>query len=275
MKVIISHDVDHITATEHLTDTIIPKFIVRNNIEWFIGKISFNEKLKRLSNIFKNKWQNINEIIVFNQKQDVPATFFVGVDNGVGLNYSIDLAEKWIKEIIKQGVDCGVHGIKYQTSNQVQQEYDLFKQISGLDSFGIRMHYLRNDKATFEHLAKAGYIFDTTDYGIKQHYKIGEMYEFPLHIMESYELENGKKWQSQTVEQAVKSTISKIKSAEKQGVEYLTILFHDRYYDESFLSWKKWYEDIVLYCKSEGYLFVNYREAIDILTSEENKFIKN
>ncbi len=262
MKVIISHDVDHITVKEHLTDTIIPKFIVRNNIEWFSGKVSFKEKLNRFGNLFKNKWQNINEITDFNQKNDVPATFFVGVDNGVGLNYSIDLAEKWIKEIVKRGVDCGVHGIKYQTAEEVKQEYDLFKEISGLDNFGIRMHYLRNDKTTFNHLAKAGYIFDSTDYGIKRHYKIDEMYEFPLHIMEGYELENGKKWQSQTAEQAIKSTIQKIKEAEKEGIEYLTILFHDRYYDDSFVSWKKWYHEVIMYCKANGYSFVDYREAI-------------
>ena len=39
MKVIISHDIDHITAREHLTDTIIPKFIIRNKIELLTGKI--------------------------------------------------------------------------------------------------------------------------------------------------------------------------------------------------------------------------------------------
>lgn len=265
MKVIVSHDVDHITVSEHFRDAIIPKFLVRNKIELLLGRISFKEFALRIDRLFKNKWQNINEIIAFNQQHDVPATFFVGVDNGVGLNYPLPLAEKWIQRIVSEGVDCGVHGIKYQTAEEVQQEYDLFKNLSGLDDFGIRMHYLRNDQSTFEHLAKAGYLFDSTDYGIKPHYKIGAMHEFPLHIMEGYELEAGKRWQSRTVEQAIASAIQKIKAAEQAGLEYLTILFHDRYYDDSFASWKAWYQQIIDYCKQQGYTFVNYREAIQQL----------
>jgi len=265
MKVIISHDIDHITVKEHLTDAIIPKFIIRNNIELFTGKISFKEFNLRLKNIFKNKWNNILEIIDYNEKQNIPGTFFIGVNNGVGLNYNLDLSEKWIAKILERGVDCGVHGIAYDNFDQVKKEYDTFKSISGLNNFGIRMHYLRNDNKTFQNLANAGYIFDSTDYGIKKHYKIESMYEFPLHIMEGYELEAGKKWQSKSTKQAVESTIKKIKNAEKNEIEYLTILFHDRYFDDSFISWKNWYKEIIEYCKSQGFEFINYRNAISII----------
>ena len=262
MKVIISHDIDHITAREHLTDTIIPKFIIRNKIELLTGRISFKEFNLRLKNIFKNKWNNIIEMIDYNEKHDIPGTFFIGVNNGVGLNYSLDLAEKWIGKILERGVDCGVHGIAFDNFDDVKKEYDTFKQLSGLSEFGIRMHYLRNDDETFQNLANAGYIFDSTDYGIKKHYKINNMHEFPLHIMEGYELEAGKKWQSKTTKQAVESTILKIKQAEKSDIEYLTILFHDRYFDDSFLSWKNWYKEITNYCKAQGYEFVNYKQII-------------
>ncbi len=262
MKVIISHDIDHITVKEHLTDLIIPKFIIRNNIEFFTKKISFKEFNLRLKNIFKNKWNNILEIIDYNEKNNIPGTFFIGVNNGKGLNYNIELAEKWIKKIIERGVDCGVHGIAYNNFADVKKEYDTFKELSGLDSFGIRMHYLRNDKQTFKNLANVGYLFDSTDYGIKKHYKIKQMHEFPLHIMEGYELESGKRWQTKTTKQAVESAIVKIKQAEKQEIKYLTILFHDRYFDDSFLSWKNWYKQITDYCKAQGYEFINYRQAI-------------
>lgn len=262
MKIIISHDIDHITVKEHLTDTIIPKFIVRNKIELLTGKISFKEFNLRLKNIFKNKWNNIIEMIDYNEKHEIPGTFFIGVNNGVGLNYSLDLSEKWIGKIIERGVDCGVHGIAYDNFDDVKKEYDTFKSISGLDNFGIRMHYLRNDDKTFQNLAKAGYIFDSTDYGIKKHYMINQMHEFPLHIMEGYELEAGKKWQYKTTKEAVESAILKIKHAEKEEIDYLTILFHDRYFDDSFISWKNWYKEITTYCKAQGYEFVNYRQAL-------------
>ncbi len=265
MKIIISHDIDHITVKEHFTDTIIPKFIIRNKIELLSGKISFKEFMLRLNKLFKNKWNNIEELMEYNYKHSIPGTFFIGVNTGVGLNYSLDLSEQWIKKIVGNGVDCGVHGIAYDNFEDVKKEYDTFKKLSGLDSFGIRMHYLRNDDKTFQNLAKAGYLFDTTDYGIKKHYKIGKMHEFPLHIMEGYELEAGKKWQSKSTKQAVESAISKINDAEKAGIEFLSILFHDRYFDNSFLSWKNWYKEVTDYCRVQGYEFVNYRKAIEII----------
>jgi len=265
MKVIVSHDVDHISVKEHFNDTIIPKFIIRNKIELLTGKISFKEFNLRIKYLFKNKWNNIYELIDYNEQYDIPATFFVGVNNGVGLNYSLDLAADRIQYIVSRGVDCGVHGISYHNFLDVKKEYDTFHDISGLDSFGIRMHYLRNDDNTFQNLANAGYLFDSTDYGIKKHYQIGQMHEFPLHIMEGYELEAGKKWQSKTTKEAIKSAIVKIKDAEKNGIEFLTILFHDHYFDDSFLSWKNWYKEIINYCKAQDYEFVNYRQAISYI----------
>jgi hypothetical protein len=83
--------------------------------------------------------------------------------------------------------------------------------------------------------------------------------------MEGYELEAGKKWQSKTTKEAIKSAIVKIKDAEKNGIEFLTILFHDRYFDDSFLSWKNWYKEIINYCKAQDYEFVNYRQAISYI----------
>jgi hypothetical protein len=261
MKVIISHDIDHLTVNEHLTDSIIPKFIIRNHIELIKGYISFNEYKLRWSKLFKNKWNNISELIEFNKKQDIPSTFFIGVNNGVGLNYSLELSAKWIERILKTETDCGVHGIAFNDFESVKKEHDTFKEISGLDNFGIRMHYLRNDDKTLGFLNKAGYIFDSTDYGIKPDYKIGKMHEFPLHIMDGYELESGKRWQSADTKTAIETTIRKINKAINNNIDFLTILFHDRYFDDSFLSWKKWYTETIKYCKSQGFEFIDFRTA--------------
>jgi len=44
MKVIVSHDIDHISVTEHLLkDLIIPKHIVRSHLEWMTGKLAFRK----------------------------------------------------------------------------------------------------------------------------------------------------------------------------------------------------------------------------------------
>ena len=66
MKAIISHDIDHLSLWEHTNDLILPKFFVRAKIELFSGKISIPEYFLRMSDFFKNKWQNIDELIEFN-----------------------------------------------------------------------------------------------------------------------------------------------------------------------------------------------------------------
>ena len=123
MKAIISHDIDHITVWEHLfKDTILPKYIVRSNIELVSGKISLAEYFNRYGDFFKNKWQNIHELIEFNKQNNVPSSFFIGVQNGLGLSYSNIDAQYWITEIIKSNCEIGVHGIEFETLEQISKE---------------------------------------------------------------------------------------------------------------------------------------------------------
>lgn len=268
MKVIISHDIDHLTVDEHWKDLVIPKFIIRMHLELILGKISIKEYFLRYKYLFINKWQNLEEIMDFNNAEEIPATFFIGVNNGVGLSYSLKESEKWIKKIINNGFDCGVHGISFQNADDIKKEFETFKKLSGLNDFGIRMHYLRNDSQTLNYLSEVGYIFDSTEYIIKNPYQIGNMTEFPLHIMEGYEIENGKRWQSKNLEQSKTSTIEKINLAKNNNIEYLTILFHDRYFNNSFKTWIEWYKWVISYCKEQNFDFINYRQAISEITKQ-------
>ena len=265
MKVIISHDIDHLSVWEHNKDFIIPKFITRASIELLLGKISITEYFLRYKDILKNKWQNLEELMIFNKSYNLPATFFIGVNNGVGLNYPLSRAEVWIKEIIKQGFEIGVHGIEYNNPDKIQQEYNTFKSLSGLDKFGIRMHYLRNHPKTLDYLYSAGYIFDSSIYDLKQPYWINSMVEFPLYIMDGNEIEAGKSWQSKNLNQAKETTFRKIELADKKNLKYLTILFHDRYFSDSFRTWKNWYIWLVEWLKQNNFEFISYREAINEL----------
>ena len=99
MKIIISHDVDHITVWEHKKDLIISKFIVRSFIEFGLGYISPVELKIRFKSLLENKWQNIEELMQFDKENEIPSTFFVGIVNGLGLSYSLKDAEFWIKRI--------------------------------------------------------------------------------------------------------------------------------------------------------------------------------
>lgn len=270
MKIIVSHDIDHITVSEHFNDAILPKFIARSFIELSKGMISINEIVFRLNNIIRNKWQNIDEIINFNKQQNIPSTFFIGVNNGLGLKYNKQLALLWIEKIIAKGFDIGVHGIDYDNLEGISKEFNTFKSLSKQNSFGIRMHYLRNNQKTMNMLSDAGYLFDTTEYSIKNPYKVNKMWEFPLHIMDGYEIEAGKAWQSLKLHAVKENTLKKIDIAFNKNIEYLTVLFHDRYYDKSFSTWINWYDWIIRYFAQNNFEFISYKDAIKELENKNN-----
>lgn len=265
MKIIISHDVDHITVWEHRKDLIIPKFLARNMIELISGAISGKESCLRFASLFKNKWHNIEELIDFDGKESIPSTFFIAVDNALGLYYSLRDAEFWIKKILQNKFDVGLHGIAFNNLEDIKNEYNIFKKISKLDDFGIRMHYLRNNNNTLKYLNDSEYIFDTTLYKFQNPFKIDNLWEFPLHIMDSYLFHKNSHWQNQTLEQAKNAIKRKIVEASKKDIKYFTILFHSRSFNNSFSNWKNWYIWLIDYLKNNGFEFINYREAIQEL----------
>jgi len=263
MKAIISHDIDHLTIFEHtFKDAIIPKFIVRMHIELLAGKISFREYTMRWTDFFKNKWQNIDELITFNNINKVPSSFFIAVNKGIGLNYTNNAALLWIEQMQRRNCEVNIHGIEFKDQELIKNEYDLFRSLSKQDNFGVRMHYVRHSDETYAILDKAGYRFDSTEYAFKNPYKIGNMWEFPFQIMDGWVLENGKKWQSLNLQQAKENTIKIIDKAHQKNLLYLGIDFHDRYFSHSFNTWLNWYMWLVEYLKSNKIEFVNYDMAI-------------
>ncbi|MCD6579458.1 hypothetical protein J7L48_08270 [bacterium] len=265
MKIIISHDVDHITAWEHKKDLIIPKFIVRSFIEFGLGYISFFELKSRFKSLVENKWQNIEELMKFDRENRIPSTFFIGVANGLGLSYSLKDAEYWIRKVSVQGFGIGTHGIAFNNYAGIKNEYDIFRNLSGLESIGIRMHYLRNFEGTLGFLDKAGYLFDSSIYKLENPFKVGNLWEFPLHIMDSYIFYKDSKWQNQTLEQAKKETQKIIENAYKKNIEYFTILFHSRSFSGSFKTFKLWYIWLISWLKDNGFEFISYKRAIQEL----------
>ena len=263
MKVIVSHDVDHLSVWEHRRDMILPKFIVRSGLECLLGRIPAAEYGRRLHGLARNQWHNLDELMAYNCEQGIPATFFVGVSNGKGLAYSRADAAFWIRRIIDNGFDCGVHGIDFDSPEAIREEHRRFQSLSGLDSFGIRMHYLRTGPETMSHLEKAGYSFDASLYTLKDPYRVGRLVEFPLHIMDDYLIYGGGRFQRASFPEIVADTRKIIDDAERKGLEFLTVLFHDRYYNEAFQTWKNWYIGTIDYLKGRGVEFVGFREMAE------------
>ncbi|MDX2173395.1 MAG: hypothetical protein SFY56_09755 [Bacteroidota bacterium] len=269
MKAIISHDIDHITVWEHLfRDTIIPKYMARMHIELSTGKISLREYILRWADFFKNKWQNIDELVTFNNINNVPSSFFIAVNKGLGLNYSPKNALLWIDQMKCRKCEINIHGIEFESFSAIKEEHLQFESITKNKNFGIRMHYVRNNSETLLNLSKAGYSFDSTEHAFKNPYKIGEMWEFPFQIMDGWIIENGKKWQSTNLNTAKENTLKIIDKAFKNNINYLGIDFHDRYFSHSFKTWLDWYMWLIEYLKQNKVEFVNFENAILAL---ENK----
>ena len=262
MKIIISHDVDHLYPSDHiLRDLIFPKLWVRSAIEMINGKISFLVFYYRLISIFDKRLNRIPEIIEFDKKNNIPSVFFFGMDNILGMSYKISAAAPWIKYVLENGFDAGVHGVAFDDTNKMNDEFKRFQIISDLDSFGIRMHYVRYNDTTFKRMNQIGYLFDTSEFrktnsDLKKPYKIGRMWEFPLYIMDGYILHQG-------LETAQKQTIDLINKARMMKTVYFTFLFHDSLFNErTYPMQKYYYEWFVNYIQSLGFKFISYRDAI-------------
>lgn len=263
MKIIISHDVDHLDATDHLTkDLILPKLWVRSFLHLCAGKISFRTFWHRLTILFHNRMNRTEEVMEFDRAHGIPSVFFFGMDHILGMSYSQKKAAPVIRKVLDAGFDAGVHGVDYQDMENMRREHDDFATLSGTASFGIRTHYVRFDDETFSKMEQAGYLYDSSwfnkqELDIRAPYKVGKMWEFPLHIMDGYICEPGH------LEEGLQATFAAIRKAEEQGMPYCTILFHDYQFDDRYdPQMKRWYEETVRYCEEQHYEFISYRDAI-------------
>ncbi len=272
MKIIISHDVDHLYNKDHLCrDLIFPKLIVRSFLHFLKGKIQFSTFLWRCKSVFETRLNRIDEVMRKDLEAGVPSVFFFGMNQGLGMSYRPKEAVNMIRKVKGSGFCTGVHGIEFQNYQRILKEHELFREISGCTMFGIRTHYVRFEQDTFRKFEKAGYMYDTSEFNkekleIKAPYKVGTMWEFPLHIMDGYIIPFG------DLETGKKNTIYAIEKAEKMGMPYCTILYHDYQYNErTYPDEKTWYDWLLGYLQEKQYEFVSYEEAIKELEEKDGK----
>lgn len=268
MKAIISHDIDHITVSEHFfSDLIVPKFIIRSKIELLSGKISISEFVSRIGDFGKNKWHNVGELIAFNKQNNIPSSFFLAAEKGTGLNYSNSAAIQLAKLITENNCDLNIHGIQFGNYNVIAAEREKFKTLFNFDANGIRMHYVKRNADTLSNFSTAGYLFDSTEHSFKNPYKIGNMWEFPFQIMDGWVIENGKKWQSRNLKQSKEATKQIIDKCHSSKLDYIGIDFHDRYFSKSFKTWLDWYVWLTEYLKTNDIKATSFNAAIKELES--------
>ena len=143
----------------------------------------------------------------------------------------------------------------------MKKEYDTFKMTTGLEPCGIRMHYVRYDEGTFNKLNHIGYRFDTTEFDKsncgtrKNPYKVGDMWEFPLTIMDAY--------LPQQFDEAKMNTLNLLEICKNEKLQYITVLFHDNQFCDDYQDMIKWYKWLMEYFyESTDYEFISYENAI-------------
>jgi len=261
MKVIISHDIDHFYWSDHFfKDLFVQKYILKNLIFFIKGEISFSLLKARLKALMSNRFGRLAELIHFNKLNDVPASYFVGVENALNLSYSEDIAMSITSCLKDEGCPVYLHGIAYRESASMAKEKEKFQKILKVKwQPGIRMHYLRSTAATWNLLASLEYEFDSSLYELKNPFSVEQMIEFPVSMMEVYMI----KYNEMNFEDVKERTIDRIQSAKERGLDYFTVIFHDHHFSESFPLHKKWYEWLIDYFKGKNYEFVNFAQAID------------
>ena len=258
IKVIVSHDVDHLFARDHwFRDLIYPKMWIRTTLQWAKKEITGREWWLRNTSCFRKNRHNLEALMDFDEKHGVKSTFFFGMNQGLGMSYKPEEALPMIKKVHERGFAVGVHGIEYQDFEGMKKEYETFRKITGIEPCGIRMHYVRFDDKTFEKLNEIGYIFDTTEFDKakngtrKAPYKVGKMWEFPLAIMDAY--------LPQTFNEARESTLNLLEQCKKEGLQYITVLFHGDQFCDAYQDMKQWYEWFIQYVvNSKEYVFSSY-----------------
>lgn len=266
MKIIVSHDIDHIRVSEHLfKDLIVPKFLARSHVELIKGKIDFRELLLRYKELFSNKWEHVRELNSYNKQSNVPATFFIATSKGTGLNYSNSDAQILGQFILSEETPLGIHGIAHQSFYEIEKEHQKFSEMFGYRPKGNRMHYLKNSPDTFDHFRKAGILYDSTLFEMTNPYWMQGFWQFPVQLMDGWVIECRSSWQKNNLQQALDDSKRIIDKAFNSGLNYFTIDFHDRYFSPAFKTWIDWYVQLTQYLKTNQFQFTTFEEAIPLL----------
>lgn len=256
MKIILSHDVDHLYSLEHRKDLFWVGLVKRSLASLISSKISASEFIYRVNPI--QRLERIDEVLDFGKRYNALPTFFFATRKGLSLSYDNNESVKFIKRLQGQNIPVGLHGMAYNDFKLMKEEVDMFTDMTGLKPVGIRNHYLRRDDSTLNLMDKLGYSFDSTEYIISNPYKIGNMWEIPISLMDvTLGIDSSKKQkQSKTLEIYNKALDKKI--------NYFVINFHDLYFSESYKSMKNWYEWLVTFL-SDKHEFIDFKTAISEL----------
>lgn len=256
MKVILSHDVDHLYWSDHALDTFYPGLFLRSSKAMLKGEIKSSELIRRFS--FSGQLNRIKELSTFLKDRNLPASFFFGMRTGLNLSYDYQKAGKFINTLKSQGFDVGVHGMAFDDLELMKEERERFKEISGNYPKSIRNHYLRNNEKTFDLMNQLGYKSDSTLNGIMERDKIGDLNRIPISQMDVDVMKEARLAGKSMLE----ISLEKLEEAESKNLDYFVVNFHDIYFSKAYLEYKEWFETLLNALIARNYSFVDFKTAI-------------
>jgi len=176
-----------------------------------------------------------------------------------------------LRRIVSAGCEVGLHGINaWLDSSKGREELDEIARITGVQSLGVRMHWLYFDDHSPLALEKAGFSYDSTmGYNETVGYRAGtsqafkpfqatSLLELPLHVMDTAlffpsHLNLG-------AIEAGKLVSAVIENAHRFG-GVVTVNWHDRSIAPERL-WDRFYVDLVDELRSRGPWFATARQAV-------------
>ncbi len=215
------------------------------------GQINWSLYLNRLK--LYGRMHHIPELIRFYNQNGLKACFFFGMDNAIRLSYNYQDTRPWIRLVLENGHEAGVHGMETRNLLGIAKEHARFKQISGLDQFGIRTHYLRLSGYAHELFAQVGYTFDSSMQGIFEPFKVGPLWEIPISIMDASLVPRSQL--NQDLNLWKKNTIMTLNRAIGNNQSVFVINFHDLFFDSArfpiIVEWFKWLIEYLIENKFE------------------------
>jgi peptidoglycan/xylan/chitin deacetylase (PgdA/CDA1 family) len=263
VKIIISHDVDHLFWHDHLLDTWWPGLYLRTIRQINRGDINYTVALRRL--VSGKTLHNIPALCDFLVENDIKSTFFIGTRKGLNLSYSYKKTGPIIDLIRKNGFEVGLHAIAYNDIIRLTEEVKRFEEIAGVEPEGVRTHYLRFDSSTHEIISSSGFKFDSSEYRIDHPYLLNNLWSIPISMMDVRVVQvNDEK----NLQAAKKRTFEILERAREADIPFLVINFHDYFFSLAYPCHMAWFKWLISELKTEKYEFISFKDAVAILNAE-------
>lgn len=253
MKIILSHDVDHLFMQEHWRDSFIPGLIKRTALSLSRRQLSISQAVRR----FSATLNNVDDLATFNADKELPQTFFFGMARGLNLSYQSKAAAPLIRYLADIGVDVGLHGIAYDDVTRMRAEKQQLADILGAEPQFIRNHYLRMAPQTHSIMASIGYSVDSSLESLEPPWQVDTLWVLPISLMDAslYGRAAGRLSEMRSL------GISRVEEALTKGLPYFVVNFHDIYFSDGYPVLRAWYTDFVSEMLDRGYEFCSFSDA--------------